>query len=356
MHRGHGNGMFDAAVHLATGRAPRAIAAADLDGDRDADLAVANSGDDTISVLMNRGDGTFDPALQLAAGRGPDGLAAADLDGDRDLDLVAANRGASTISVFQNRGGGAFGPRADHKAGDEPRAVAALDLDRDGRLDLAVANGSGRSVSVLLGRGDGTFGPRRDVPLDGPIVALAPIDLDGDGLEELAAVDASDRVTLLRGFPPERLGSFLTGIAPDAIAAGDLDGDGLPDLAVANRYGFASWDGTVAVLRNAGEAPVAAGRPIAADRVALAAPLSVKVSPDGAIICDLARESAVKAAIYDLAGRHVVELAGPGRRPAGSHQLIWDGMDARGRRVARGVYFVRVEAAGAQAGARIVID
>ncbi len=61
----------------------------------------------------------------------------------------------------------------------------------------------------------------------------------------------------------------------------------------------------------------------------------------------------VEAAIFDASGRRVRRLftgpAGPGDLP-----LAWDGCDARGRRVASGVYFLRASAKGATATGRIV--
>jgi hypothetical protein len=59
-------------------------------------------------------------------------------------------------------------------------------------------------------------------------------------------------------------------------------------------------------------------------------------------------------AIYDAAGRLVNELFS-GRREAGDYQVDWDGRDARGRRVASGVYFVRVHTRDAAVGRKIVL-
>ena len=49
---------------------PRSVFAADLDGDGDQDLAVANYGSNNVSVLKNNGDGTFASAVNYATGTG----------------------------------------------------------------------------------------------------------------------------------------------------------------------------------------------------------------------------------------------------------------------------------------------
>lgn len=59
----------------------------------------------------------------------------------------------------------------------------------------------------------------------------------------------------------------------------------------------------------------------------------------------LARPSSATIAVYDLAGRRVRDL-GTGDFAAGRSTLSWDGRDESGRRVASGVYFVRVDTAG----------
>ncbi|MEP7028581.1 MAG: FG-GAP-like repeat-containing protein [Candidatus Eisenbacteria bacterium] len=57
--------------------------------------------------------------------------------------------------------------------------------------------------------------------------------------------------------------------------------------------------------------------------------------------------------VYDLAGRHVRELA-RGEFPAGPSTRAWDGADDAGRRVAPGIYFVEFRAGGAIDRTRIV--
>lgn len=64
-----------------------------------------------------------------------------------------------------------------------------------------------------------------------------------------------------------------------------------------------------------------------------------------AVRFELPRPVDVSLRIYDVSGRRVRTLA-RGRRTAGAHQVRWDGRDGSGRRVAGGVYFLRLEAGG----------
>jgi hypothetical protein len=56
----------------------------------------------------------------------------------------------------------------------------------------------------------------------------------------------------------------------------------------------------------------------------------------------LARADRVEIVVYDVAGRVVRELADR-NFTAGTHDVVWDGLDNGGRQVARGVYFTRVK-------------
>ena len=67
-------------------------------------------------------------------------MAIGDLNGDGHPDLAVANIGSSTVSVLLGIGGGGFSLRAEFPAGSNPNSVAIGDLNGDGHPDLAVAN------------------------------------------------------------------------------------------------------------------------------------------------------------------------------------------------------------------------
>ncbi|MEI9413304.1 VCBS repeat-containing protein, partial [Mesorhizobium salmacidum] len=54
---GNGDGTFAAAVNMPTGTQPWSVAIGDLDGIGGADLAVANYGSNSLSVLLNNSTG-----------------------------------------------------------------------------------------------------------------------------------------------------------------------------------------------------------------------------------------------------------------------------------------------------------
>lgn len=90
---------------------PTRVVAADVDRDGQVDLVVVHGTDtsgnwlsapDRISLLRGVADrtGTFHPPRSYGVGTDPAGLAAADLDGDGRLDLAVANQGADSVSLL----------------------------------------------------------------------------------------------------------------------------------------------------------------------------------------------------------------------------------------------------------------
>ena len=63
--------------------------------------------------------------------------------------------------------------------------------------------------------------------------------------------------------------------------------------------------------------------------------------------------ASVQAEILDISGRRITTLAS-GKLPAGVHNLLWNGTNAKGESVAAGVYLVRVQTPGFNQVQRIV--
>jgi len=99
---GNGDGTFGVPTTIPVGNGPDAIVAGDFNNDGKLDLAVANFTDNTITLLLGNGDGTFTQAAgsPYAVGHGPFQIAVADFNGDGKLDLAVANSTDGTISIL----------------------------------------------------------------------------------------------------------------------------------------------------------------------------------------------------------------------------------------------------------------
>jgi len=218
---------------------PSSVAAADFNNDGNLDLAVSNSGANTVSILLGNGDGTFAPKVDYPAGNAPMAVAAGDFNHDGILDLAVVNQADNTVSILLGAGGGMFAAQTAYATGIGPSAVVAADLNGDGNLDLAVANQAGNGVSILLGNGDGTFAPQLAYAAGESPDALVAADFNGDGKLDLAVgndVTPGGTVTILLNHGD---GSFLPGVAYStgdsvSLVAADFNGDGKLDFAAVN--------------------------------------------------------------------------------------------------------------------------
>jgi hypothetical protein len=270
---GQGDGMFQTAATVAVGNDVGAVVAADLNGDRRADLAVLSvnlSGPTTrgITVLLGQGDGSFAPLPAVPVGPSLSSTSSAgsllvgDANGDGITDLAVANSTGSggapsgSVTILLGQGDGTFPRAPTFVVGSNPVALAVDDFDGDGRLEVATANQGSFDVSILSARDDGTV-DGDNVLVGGSPAGLAVGDFNGDGVKDLA-------VALSDGVGPPAIGSIAillgqgdgafavasslaVGSGPAAVAVGDFNHDGFQDLAVVNQN-----SNTVAILLGQG--------------------------------------------------------------------------------------------------------
>lgn len=274
-------------LHRISTPSPKQIALADLDGDGDLDLAVVNQDKDfvtnanVVSIMKNNGSGGFSGAVNYpvgppGGGEFPRGIVARDLNGDGFIDLAVADYGTNSVTVLMNKGDGTF-----------VRRNIPGDLDGDGSVTLAdvilemncVFLSSGTcSLTVADVNGDGVVSPpdmvymlrkvfqNRLLPCSGFRTGRLPVDItaadfNGDGYIDLVTVDQGDNddldsVTVLfndgTGAFPTRA-NYVVGSFPTAVATADFNGDGHPDIAVTVAGTGTRADTALVVLINKGD-------------------------------------------------------------------------------------------------------
>jgi hypothetical protein len=285
---------FARAVSYSTGGYyASSVTTADLDGNGDPDLVIANTCESNstgancaaggeIGVLLGNGDGTFQSAVTYPSG-GSAALwvAVADVNGDGVPDLIVANECISStdctfgnVGILLGNGDGTFGSAINYAAGYGSYSVAVADLNGDGHPDLAIANQcvsatscSNGAVTILLNNGNGTFQPGTTYASGGQgSVSVAIKDLNGDGFPDIILANQCfsrsncnlGGISILFGNGNGTLRTAVSynsgGYSALSVAAADVNSDGVPDIIVTSLCSSSTncVDGVVAVLLNTG--------------------------------------------------------------------------------------------------------
>jgi hypothetical protein len=161
---GNGDGTFTADNYYTVAGVPDNIVTGHFTNDKaKLDLAVASAGE--IYVLLGNGDGTFQgPAVY---GEGASWVAAEDLNGDGNTDLATAGSGSLDppytpgVRVLYGNGDGTFriGPFYPTAGKNDNFYVATGDFNNDGKPDLVAVNNFSEQVITLLSTGAVVFSP-----------------------------------------------------------------------------------------------------------------------------------------------------------------------------------------------------
>ncbi len=269
---GLGDGTFGQAIDFPVGDFPYSVKSADFDSDGKMDLATANYNSNNISILLGNGDGTFSthqdyysgPLHDEAPGDHPLRLVVSDFNGDLVPDLAVANTGSDSIGILLGHGDGGFSapvvvPLSDYPDGDKavPNDLVAVDMNSDGVMDLVYVsylyvNNNGH-VTILLGGGtgghwDNTFDDGLDFVIDRSTYSMVASDFNLDGLTDFAIthtrdVEGAPDVTIMMGQGSGGIwdGTFSSNpmegtprYLPKYLVTGYFDSDCIPDFATSS--------------------------------------------------------------------------------------------------------------------------
>ena len=234
---------FPFAIDTTSSAAPVAVCLADFNRDGNFDIATANSGDNTVGVILGNGGASFGSPNNYSVGSEPNGIFAADVTGDHVIDIITANAGDGTVTVLPGVGDGTFGSPLSLTlfpgGAPQPVQVFAADLNKDGLKDLVTVNYGSNTVSVFTNAGSGTFVWSTNYSVGTQPISYLYRDLDGDGISDLAVVNSgSGTISILLG---QKDGTFIydstTPVeqSPSGIAGSHfMDGELATDLAVVN--------------------------------------------------------------------------------------------------------------------------
>ena len=247
--------LSSAATFPSSGSNPTSVAVGDFNGDGYKDLAVVNNPINglapSVQIFMNDGKGNFTPGTAVTAGlSNPYAVVVDDFTGDHKDDLAVANYGNNTVTIYRGDGRGGFLLLTTVNVGMHPINLGSGDFNGDGRKDIAVANYGDEVASpavpgtlgILTGTGNGAFTYSSvGIGTNKEPVRLAIADFNGDGKLDIAMANyESNNVVIFKGtgtggFTIQTTKSIGAGaIGPRSIAAGDFNGDGKVDLVVGN--------------------------------------------------------------------------------------------------------------------------
>jgi hypothetical protein len=247
---------------------PKEITTGDINGDGFTDIIAAvpsGRANEGFETLLSNGVGGFQTPKYYEASQQTFDVAAFDVDGDGDLDVATLANSSAAVTIHENPGNGVFRILPRYNVASLSDAVESADIDNDGDTDIVVNGEVGIAsnnavVKILKNNGDGTFAPAIDYSPPRNFADMKLRDINNDGFVDMIfAPDGNFPAYHIGTALNNGNGTFAPTVVRELFACGggtidayDLDGDGDRDIVFTEEESCQNISARIFILRNDG--------------------------------------------------------------------------------------------------------
>ena len=330
--------------------APAAIADLNNDGRNEIIVATLNGQLHALDSQTGQNIAGF-PVTMPGGSQNP--ITIANLDSDPYPEIIVTTSSAGKIMAYNHDGSVHFEKQVD---GAIKGGAVLADVDASGTKKIVVVSNSG---NVYFLNPNGTNMPNTPVSINrtvecSPVVAR----FDGDNYAGVIFGDTNGKLHSVRadGTQSPNFPITIGGNLKISAALADIDKDNDLDIVIPTDSGYAvidikrsvysyEWNCFMGGYNRAGNSfqPTSEDDPVLpVFDTALNGNYPNPFNPSTTINFSLSEKAKVNLAIYNQKGQLVRELINE-KMPAGNHQLVWNGTDAKGQTVSSGIYYYRMK-------------
>ncbi|CAF4099052.1 unnamed protein product, partial [Adineta steineri] len=228
---------------------PSSIVSMDLNHDHYLDIAVVNYGTNNLGIFFGYGNGSFEEEIISLSNKQskPSSITTNDFNNDGHIDIAIANSGTNTIGIFLSYGNGSFQSQITYPiiiiAGSNSYSIKSGDFNQDNQSDVVVSSSDTNNICIFIGNGNGSFAippTIHSTGIDSNPYGISIGDFNNDNQSDIVvAAYSTNNIIVFIGYhmiQSQNPTTYSTGIGslPLQIISGDFNNDAQLDVAVVN--------------------------------------------------------------------------------------------------------------------------